>query len=50
MAPDFEIVLTIEVLRMISFFLPDLRFSAVGTPDLRIAAPEGWGMTLNQKS
>ena len=28
-------------MRMISFFLPDLRLSAFGTPELRIAAPEG---------
>ena len=37
-------------MRMISFLLLDLRLSAVGTPELRIAALEGWGMTLIQKS
>ena len=36
-------------MRMISFFLLDLRLSAVGTPELRIAAPEVWGVTLTQK-
>ena len=40
----------IEIMRMISFFLLDLRLSAVGTPKLRIAALEGWGMTLTQTS
>ena len=48
-APDFEIFWKLEIMRMISLFLPDLRSSAVGTPELRIAAPEGWGMTLAQK-
>ena len=42
-APDFEIFWKIEIVRMISVFLPDLRLSIVGTPELRIAAPEGWG-------
>ena len=37
MAPDFEIFWKLEIMRMISFFLPDLRLSAVGTPELRIA-------------
>ena len=37
-APDFEIFWKLEIMRMISFFLPDLRLSAVGTPELRIAA------------
>ena len=36
MAPDFEILQKVEIMRMISFFLPDLRLSAVGTPELRI--------------
>ena len=49
-ATDFEIFWKLEIMRMISFFLPDLRLSAVGTPELRIAAPEGRGMTLTQKS
>ena len=49
-APDFEIVQKIEIMCMISFFLPDLGLSVVGTPELRIVAPEGWGMTLTQKS
>ena len=50
MAPDFEIFHEIEIMRMISLFLPDLRLSAVGTPELRLAEPEGWGMTLAPKS
>ena len=50
MAPDFEIFRKIEIMRMISFFLPDLRLSAIGTPELRIAAPDVWRMTLTQKS
>ena len=52
MAPDFEIPREIEIMRMISFFfcLPYLMLSAIGTPELRIAAPAGWGMTLIQKS
>ena len=37
-APDFEIFWKLEVMRMISFFLPNLRLSAAGTPELRIAA------------
>ena len=37
-APDFEISQKLEIMRMISFVLPNLRFSAVGTPELRIAA------------
>ena len=37
-APDFEILWKLEIMRMISFFLPDLRLSAVGAPELRIAA------------
>ena len=37
MAPDFEIFPKFEIMCMISFFLPDLRLSAVGTPELRIA-------------
>ena len=45
MAPDFEIFQNIEIMRMISLLLPDLRLSATGTPELRIAAPDGWGMT-----
>ena len=49
MAPDFEIFCKIEIKRMISFFLPDVRLSATGTPELRIAAPDGLGMTLTQK-
>ena len=48
-APDFEIFKKTEIMRMISFFLPDLRLSAIGAPELRIAAPDGWGMTLTQK-
>ena len=36
-APDFEIFWKLEIMRMISFFLPDLRLSGVGTPELRIA-------------
>ena len=36
--PDFEIFWKLEIMRMISFFLPDFRLSAVGTPELRIAA------------
>ena len=47
MAPDFEIFPKIEIRRMISFLLPDLRLSAIGAPELRIAALDGWGMTLN---
>ena len=35
MAPDFEIFWKVEIMRMILFFLPDLRMSAVGTPDLQ---------------
>ena len=50
MAPEFEIFWKIEIVRMISFSLPDLRLSAIGAPELRIAAPEAWGMTLTQKS
>ena len=50
MAQDFKIFWNIEIMRMISSFLPDLRLSVVGTPELRIAAQEGWGMTLTQKS
>ena len=38
MAPDFEISQKLEIMRMISFFLPNLRLSAAGTPELRIAA------------
>ena len=49
MTPDFEIFQKIEIMRMISFLLPDLRLSAIGTPELRIAAPDGWAMTLTQK-
>ena len=37
--PEFEIYWKTEIMRMISFFLPDLRLSAAGTPELRIAAP-----------
>ena len=37
-APDFEIFWKLEIMRMSSFFLPDLRLSALGTPELRIAA------------
>ena len=37
-APDFEIFQKLEIMRMISFFLPNLRWSAGGTPELRIAA------------
>ena len=37
-APNFEIFGKIEIMRMISFFLPNLRLSAVGTPKWRIAA------------
>ena len=48
--PDFKIFWKIQIMRMISFFLPDLRLSAVGTPELRIAAQEGCGVTLIQKS
>ena len=40
MAPDFEIFQEIEIMRMILFFLLDLRLSAVGTPELRIAADD----------
>ena len=36
--PDFEIFWKLEIMRMISFFLPDFRLSAVGSPELRIAA------------
>ena len=43
MAPDFEIFQKFEIMRMISFFLPDLRLSAIETPEWRIAAPDGWG-------
>ena len=38
MAPDFAIFWKLEIMRMISFFLPDLRVSVVGTPELKIAA------------
>ena len=38
MAPDFEIFQKLEIMRMISVFLPNLRLSAVGTPELRLAA------------
>ena len=37
-ASDFEIFWKLEIMRMISFFLPDLRLSGVGTAELRIAA------------
>ena len=37
-APDFEIFWKREIMRMISFLLPNLRLSAVGTPETRIAA------------
>ena len=50
MAPDFEIFNKIEIMHMISFFLPDLRLSAIVAPELRIAAPDRWGITLAQKS
>ena len=43
MAPNFEIFQEIETIRMVSFFQPSLRLSALGTPGLRTAAPEGWG-------
>ena len=36
-APDFEIFQKLEIMRMISFFLPNLRLSAIGTPEVRIA-------------
>ena len=49
MAQDLEIFWKIEIMRMISFFLPDLRLSAIETPELRIAAPDDWGMTLTHK-
>ena len=37
MAPDFEIFQKLEIMRMFSFFLQNLRLSAIGTPELRIA-------------
>ena len=37
-ATDFEIFQKLEIMRMISSFLPNLRLSAAGTPELRIAA------------
>ena len=37
-AQDFEIFWKLEIVRMISFLLPNLRLSAVGTLELRIAA------------
>ena len=49
MAPHVEIFWKIEIMRMISFFQADLRLSAHGTPDLRIAELVGLGMTLTQK-
>ena len=49
MAPDFEIFQKLEIMRMISLLLPDLRLSAIGASELRIAAPDGLGMTLTQK-
>ena len=39
MAPDFEIFWKLEINHAHDFvFLPDLRFRAGGTPELRIAA------------
>ena len=35
---DFEIFWKVEIMRMLSSLLPNLRLSAVGTPELRIAA------------
>ena len=37
-ATNFEIFWKLEIMRMISLFLPDLKLSAVGTPELRIVA------------
>ena len=45
---DFEIFRKIEIMRMVSFFQVGLRLSAHWTPELRIAAPDGWGMTLTE--
>ena len=50
MAPDVETFQKIEIMCMTSLFLPDLELNAVGTPELRIVAPEAWGMALTQKA
>ena len=42
MAPDFEIFQKLEIMRMISFFLPNLRLGAVGTPELWLMRPRMW--------